>query len=78
MPRFRADRFRELLERVDPDEGRQSRCAETLGVSEVAVSEWINGKKQPGGTNLVNLAAYLGTTADDLLQPTVQAAAVGE
>ena len=74
MPRFRADRFRELLDAVDPKDGRQRRLAGALGVSEVAVSEWINGKKQPSGSTLVNLAAYLGTTADDLLPPTVQAA----
>lgn len=70
--RFRADRLRELLESKDPLPGRQRRAARALGVTDQVVSEWLRGRKQPGSDVLVNLAAYLGTTADDLLPPTLQ------
>jgi transcriptional regulator with XRE-family HTH domain len=70
--RFRADRLRELLEARDPAPGRQRRAARVIGVTEQVVSEWLRGRKQPGSDVLVDLAAYLGTTADDLLPPTVR------
>ena len=73
--RFRAARLRELLAQVDPNPGRQNRLARRLGVARQTVSEWINGRRQPGGSLLVNLASYLGTTADDLLPPDVQSTA---
>jgi transcriptional regulator with XRE-family HTH domain len=69
---FRSERLRQLLMEKDPERGRQSRLARALGVSEAIVSEWLAGRKSPGGQMLVDLAAYLGTTAEDLLPPTVQ------
>ena len=72
---FRADRMRELLAKVDSKPGRQNRLAKRLGVARQTVSEWINGRKQPGGSLLVNLAAYLGITADELLPPSVESTA---
>lgn len=72
---FRADRMRELLLKRDPWHGRQTRLAYALGVTPQSVSDWLLGRGQPGAQLLVDLAAYLGTTADDLLPPTVRAAA---
>ena len=69
---WRGGRIRQLLQTIDTRRGAQARLAKALGVSTPTVSQWISGKKQPGGPMLVNLAAYLGTTADDLLPPTLQ------
>ena len=70
---FRHARARELLTAVDPEPGRQSRVAEALGVAPNTVSDWLRGYRTPGGQQLIDLAHYLGTTADDLLPPTIQA-----
>lgn len=78
MPAFRSHRLRQLLLERDPRPGRQKRMAEALGVAMSTVSEWATGRKAPGGQLLVDLAAYLGTTADDLLPPTPQRQAAGE
>ena len=69
---FRSDRMRELLRRVDPRKGAQNRLARRLGVSRQVVSDWMLGNKRPGGQLLVDLACYLGTTADDLLPPSLR------
>ncbi|MDE3095779.1 MAG: helix-turn-helix transcriptional regulator [Chloroflexota bacterium] len=78
MPGFRTERAAQLLEAVDPQPGRQTRLAAHLGVSRAAVNAWLRGVKQPSGQLLVDLAAYLGTTADDLLPPTPQRQAAGQ
>ncbi len=45
----------------------QSELAESLGVSQSAVSQWISGDKIPARANLEQLAARLGTTAEWLV-----------
>ena len=64
---FRFQRASELLVVADPRPGRQTRLAQTLGVSRSLVTDWLHGRKRPGGQLLVDLAAYLGTTPDELL-----------
>ncbi len=72
---FRADRLRELLVAVDPKPGRQNRLAKALGVGRQTVSGWIRGQGRPSGQRLVDVAAYVGTTAEDLLPPQPRTAA---
>ncbi len=69
---FRHTRARELLAQRDPDRGKVGRVAAALGVAPNTVSDWLRGYRTPGGQQLIDLAHYLGTTADDLLPPTIQ------
>ena len=71
MP-FRHSRAKELLAKADPKRGSFRRAADALGVAPNTVSDWLRGYRQPGGQQLIDLAAYLGTTADELLPPTVR------
>lgn len=66
---FRSDRLRALLQAVDPEYGRQNRLAARLGVSRKTVCDWMKGRRIPTAPVLVALAAYLGTTAEDLIPP---------
>lgn len=61
--------LRQVLERNRVD---QSAVADAVGVSRVAVGNWVNGHTGITGTNLVALLAYLqqfepSLTAADLL-----------
>jgi len=41
--------------------------ADSLGVAESRVSEWVNGKKRPGLDKLALLSAHLGASIDFLV-----------
>lgn len=57
-------RLRELIER----EGiSQRELAEDIGITEAALSRYMNGNRIPNGENLYNLATALRTTTDYLL-----------
>ena len=46
----------------------QYQIAKRLGVSEMAVSKWYNGKSEPRGENLLALSELLGKDPGTLLK----------
>ncbi len=60
--------FSENLQRVMHDAGfTQKRLAIETGLSEAAISNYINGTKIPKATTLINLAYALECSVDDLI-----------
>lgn len=60
--------FRTRTETLLKSRGMTQRdLAARLGVSEVTVSRWLNGERNPSVQTLKRLAEILGTTPDDLL-----------
>lgn len=52
----------------------QTELAKKLGIAQSAVSAWENGEKSPRTAKLMEIAAALSCTVDDLLrEPTDQA-----
>ena len=45
----------------------QVQLAEKIGVTQVAVSNWINGRKEPSINSLWLLADYFGVSVDYLI-----------
>jgi transcriptional regulator with XRE-family HTH domain len=46
----------------------QSELARRLGVSQPTVSDWISGKKKPGGDKVLALAKEMGIPAERVLK----------
>lgn len=46
----------------------QEFVAETIGVSQQAVSKWESGDCDPSTSNLIALAKLYGTTVEEILQ----------
>lgn len=46
---------------------KQKEVAVSLGVSAPTVSDWVNGKKNPAGKNLIKLSNLLECTTDYIL-----------
>jgi transcriptional regulator with XRE-family HTH domain len=60
--------FREnLIELLNEQKVTQQKIATAIGVSQRAVSKWINGQAEPTATNIFKLAVYFGVSADYLL-----------
>lgn len=59
-----AEKLSELLEKNDMT---QRELAETVGVSDVSMSRYVNGDRMPKGPVLANIAKALHTTSEDLL-----------
>ncbi len=58
------DRINELLK----EQGiSQSELAKNIGVSQRAVSKWINHQAEPTESSIVNCALYFSVSADFLL-----------
>lgn len=64
MARSITYRIKELLQEKGIS---QKDLAELTGITESAISHYVNGTRVPRGANLVKIANVLGTTADDLL-----------
>lgn len=64
MARSITYRIKEMIEEKNIS---QKQLSEMTGISESAISHYINGNRVPRGSNLVKIAKALGTTADDLL-----------
>ena len=45
----------------------QQKLANAIGVSQRAVSKWLNGQAEPTATNIFKIAIYLDVSADYLL-----------
>ena len=50
----------------------QKELAAAVGVSEPTVSDWVNGKKTPRGSNAGKIAAFFGIDASTLVQMIAQ------
>lgn len=58
------DRLKELLEQRDE---KQVDLARRYGWSQMAVSHWINGKREPDIETIIRLADHFGVTVDYLI-----------
>lgn len=57
-------RLKELLQEADMT---QRELADRTGITEAAVSRYVNGTREPRGEALVRIASVLGVTTDYLL-----------
>ncbi|MBR6365289.1 MAG: helix-turn-helix transcriptional regulator [Lachnospiraceae bacterium] len=64
MERTLTYRIREML---NEKKINQKQLSEMTGLTESAISRYVNGDRIPRGANLMKIAKALGTTADDLL-----------
>lgn len=64
MGRILTYRIKELLELRGIS---QKELSKLTGITESAISHYVNGTRVPRGFNLLKIAEILGTTADDLL-----------
>lgn len=60
-------RLKELLQEQDMT---QKELADRTGLTEAAISRYVNGTRRPRGKALVNIALTLGVTTDYLLEAT--------
>lgn len=61
-------RFGENLKRLMAEEGvTQTSLAAVIGVSQRAVSKWINLQAEPTERSIVNCARFFGVSADYIL-----------
>ena len=56
-----------LVELLKYHKVSQQKIATAIGVSQRAVSKWINGQAEPTATNIFKLAIYFDVSADYLL-----------
>lgn len=65
-----------LRQWLDRSGTSQKSFAETLGVTQAAVSQWIGGKQSPRPATLKAISQHTGLTIDELLDnaPAVEAA----
>ena len=64
MARLMNCRIKEILSEKNIT---QKQLSEMTGITQSAISHYMNGDRVPRGTNLLKIARALGTTADDLL-----------
>lgn len=65
MTRRISSRLKEML---DAQNITQKKLSELTGITESAISHYINGTRIPRGMNLIKIANALKTTTDDLLR----------
>ena len=58
---------KELRELLKERNLSQETIAKAIGVSQRAVSKWINGQSEPTESNIVACAKYFNITADEIL-----------
>ena len=46
----------------------QRRLAKLIGVTESALSRWVNGQREPRASMLYKISKILGVTMDDLMK----------
>ena len=56
-----------LIELLKENKLSQQKIAYAIGVSQRAVSKWINGQAEPTAMNIFKLAIYFDVSADYLL-----------
>lgn len=56
-----------LQELIKINKYSQQKVAKAIGVSQRAVSKWLNGQAEPTATNIFKLALFFEVSADILL-----------
>ena len=56
-----------LQELIKINKFSQQQVAKEIGVSQRAVSKWLNGQAEPTATNIFKLSLFFGVSADFLL-----------
>ncbi|MBC9875599.1 helix-turn-helix transcriptional regulator [Macrococcoides bohemicum] len=59
-----------LTKLLDKFEINQKQLAYEIGISEMSISNWLNGRSYPNTPSLIKIADYFGVALDSLTQQT--------